>query len=67
MLRRPLTATAACGYRIGTIPDDEIPEVSVSAKPATGQAIADTFLLGSEPDAAARVSTTSLGWVGVCL
>ncbi|MFE2296848.1 hypothetical protein ACFXAW_01470 [Streptomyces sp. NPDC059445] len=44
------------GYRVGNTPDDEIPEVSVPAKPATCQALADMFLLGTEPDATSRVS-----------
>ncbi|MEU6273248.1 hypothetical protein ABZ871_12700 [Streptomyces populi] len=44
------------GYRVGDTPDDEIPEVSVPAKPAGCQALADMFLLGTEPDATARVS-----------
>ncbi|WP_372345067.1 hypothetical protein [Streptomyces sp. KL116D] len=48
------------GYRVGKTPDEEIPEVSVAAKPASCQAIADMFLLGTEPDATARVSR-SLG------
>ncbi|MEU9137717.1 hypothetical protein AB0D33_17405 [Streptomyces sp. NPDC048404] len=44
------------GYRVGDTPDDEIPEVSVPANPAKCQALADMFLLGTEPDATARVS-----------
>ncbi|MFE1289805.1 hypothetical protein [Streptomyces sp. NPDC058751] len=44
------------GYRVGDTPDDEIPEVSVPAEPAGCQALADMFLLGTEPDATARVS-----------
>ncbi|MBO1335109.1 hypothetical protein [Streptomyces sp. VRA16 Mangrove soil] len=44
------------GYRVGTTPDDEIPDVSVPAEPSSCQAIADMMLLGTEPDAKARVS-----------
>lgn len=44
------------GYRVGKTPDAEIPDVSVPAKPASCQAIADMMLLGTEPDAKARVS-----------
>ncbi|MFJ3224614.1 hypothetical protein ACIPJS_14850 [Streptomyces sp. NPDC086783] len=51
-----ITKADVKGYRVGNTPDDEIPEVSVPAKPAGCQAIADLFLLGTEPDAAARVS-----------
>ncbi|MFJ8821761.1 hypothetical protein ACIREE_08245 [Streptomyces sp. NPDC102467] len=57
-----ITGADVRGYRVGKVPDSEIPDVSVPAKPAACQAIADMFLLGSEPDAAARVarSLTSL-------
>ncbi|MGW3664635.1 hypothetical protein [Streptomyces sp. NPDC005141] len=51
-----ITEADVKGYRVRNTPDDEIPEVSVPAKPATCQAIADMFLLGTEPDATARVS-----------
>ncbi|MEU4173070.1 hypothetical protein AB0F46_40240 [Streptomyces sp. NPDC026665] len=51
-----ITKADVKGYRVGNTPDDEIPEVSVPAKPATCQALADMFLLGTEPDATARVS-----------
>lgn len=44
------------GYRVSTPGADEIPDVSVPAKPASCQAIADLFLLGTEPDAKARVA-----------
>ncbi|MFI7010249.1 hypothetical protein [Streptomyces sp. NPDC050145] len=44
------------GYRITPAAEDEIPDVSVPAKPASCQAIADLFLLGTEPDAEARVA-----------
>ncbi|MEV1020933.1 hypothetical protein [Streptomyces sp. NPDC050264] len=57
-----ITEADVKGYRVGKVPDAEIPDVSVPAEPADCQAIADMFLLGSEPDAAARVarSLTSL-------
>lgn len=51
-----ITKADVKGYRVGDTPDDEIPEVSVPAKPAACQALADMFLLGTEPDATARVS-----------
>ncbi|MFE6888853.1 hypothetical protein [Streptomyces sp. NPDC057694] len=44
------------GYRVGKTPDAEIPDVSVPADPSSCQAIADMMLLGTEPDAKARVS-----------
>lgn len=56
LTKAAITKADVKGYRVGNTPDDEIPEVSVPAKPATCQAIADMFLLGTEPDAAARVS-----------
>ncbi|MGW7264418.1 hypothetical protein [Streptomyces sp. NPDC054842] len=56
LTKAAVTKADVKGYRVGNTPDDEIPEVSVPAKPATCQAIADLFLLGTEPDAAARVS-----------
>lgn len=51
-----ITKSDVKGYRVGDTPDDEIPEVSVPAKPAACQALADMFLLGTEPDATARIS-----------
>ncbi|MEV5608260.1 hypothetical protein [Streptomyces sp. NPDC052225] len=51
-----LTKADAKGYRVGTTPDDEIPDVSVPADPASCQALADMTLVGTEPDAKARVS-----------
>ncbi|WP_234018775.1 MULTISPECIES: hypothetical protein [unclassified Streptomyces] len=51
-----ITKDDAKGWRVGKTPDADIPDVSVPAKPASCQAIADLFLLGTEPDAAARVS-----------
>ncbi|PKT68625.1 hypothetical protein CW362_33840, partial [Streptomyces populi] len=51
-----ITKADVKGYRVDDTPDDEIPEVSVPAKPAACQALADMFLLGTEPDATARVS-----------
>ncbi|MFE2538401.1 hypothetical protein [Streptomyces sp. NPDC059371] len=51
-----LTEKDLKGYRVRDTPDDEIPDVSVPANPATCQALADMFLLGTEPDATARVS-----------
>ncbi|WP_338697175.1 hypothetical protein V2W30_15885 [Streptomyces sp. Q6] len=44
------------GYRITKAAEDEIPDVSVPADPASCQAIADLFFLGTEPDAKARVA-----------
>ncbi|MEB3965256.1 hypothetical protein OKJ48_34275 [Streptomyces kunmingensis] len=57
-----ITKADVKGFSVGKVPDDEIPDMSVPADPAECQAIADMFLLGSEPDAAARVarSVTSL-------
>ncbi|WP_189186915.1 hypothetical protein [Streptomyces albiflavescens] len=56
LTKAAITKADVKGYRVGDTPDDEIPEVSVPAKPATCQAIADMFLLGTEPNATARVS-----------
>lgn len=56
LTKAAVTKADVKGYRVGNTPDDEIPEVSVPAKPANCQAIADMFLLGTEPDAVARVS-----------
>ncbi|GAA5016778.1 hypothetical protein [Streptomyces siamensis] len=56
LTKAAITKADVKGYRVGNTPDDEIPEVSVPAKPATCQAVADMFLLGTEPDATARVS-----------
>jgi hypothetical protein len=56
LTKAALTKADLKGYRVGNTPDDEMPEVSVPAKPAGCQAIADLFLLGTEPDAPARVS-----------
>ncbi|MET9890249.1 hypothetical protein ABZZ47_08510 [Streptomyces sp. NPDC006465] len=58
LTKSAITKADVKGYRVGNTPDDEIPEVSVPAKPATCQAVADMFLLGTEPDATARVSRT---------
>ncbi|QNS04589.1 hypothetical protein [Streptomyces xanthii] len=44
------------GYRITPASEDEIPDVSVPADPASCQAIADLFFVGTEPDAEARVA-----------
>ncbi|WP_158997340.1 hypothetical protein [Streptomyces aureus] len=56
-LKQAVVTTADVkGYRVGDTPDDEIPEVSVPAKPAGCQALADMFLLSTDPHAAARVS-----------
>ncbi|MFI0965892.1 hypothetical protein ACH4S8_31535 [Streptomyces sp. NPDC021080] len=56
LTKAAVTKADVKGYRVGNTPDDEIPEVSVPAKPASCQALADMFLLGTEPDAKARVS-----------
>jgi hypothetical protein len=56
LTKAALTKADLKGYRVGNTPDDEMPDVSVPAKPADCQAIADLFLLGTEPDAPARVS-----------
>ncbi|WP_428954295.1 hypothetical protein [Streptomyces sp. cg35] len=57
-----ITEADVKGYRVGALGKGDIAEVSVPAKPAACQPIADLFLLGTEPDAAAIVarSVTSL-------
>ncbi|WP_455360357.1 hypothetical protein [Streptomyces sp. SYSU K21746] len=49
------------GYTFKKIPAEEIPELSVPAKPAACQPLADMFMFASQPKAKARVASTLTG------